>query len=624
MITVYADWTGSGQFDEINDDDYTLLPNGSYSFTHVYNLPGTYSATIHLVDEAGLSTDYPVSVVVNAIPLAGTLSANSTYSWLDSGTRTWLMDEDDYVQFTNVTGPNASRLEYHFLITDNSTQDQTEIVTNEAWCYLPDYTFGTEYTVEGWIENLVAEQDDPNATSAAARATAHQTFNVVCGSYSIPPWGTIAVDSTDIIGDGAVTTTNIPSNTPKTITFTLDPAYRKIWPSDVPLNVHLNVVELDVGSTWFGLGSPSYAVVSQTTLQANSYADGVFTFQLAAYPSNREINVEAALSLDASPTHLVGLRAPLSTNPNTFPYASSGNPGQPSAGGGPGSAPGGLGTVSAIPPPPPGTSGAVHSIKLLTDRELSLVERISQGLQLARDVLGRFIDNAGSLITAVTANPGKFLENLLYGVVNAGFTVYNQFFASDAFKNRVFQWLAAGTSLPNPSAYDFSTVGGAASFFLAYSGLTWDHLKEVIRTQIGAGNFAAIERVAEIIGTYDTPAAGATAMYDFLVALPTRLGSEFSSLLNNFSLSSLLTQAIDAAKTQLTSALLEIAPRLAAKFIPGAGILTSIYQGVMFVLDKALTLGELFTTFANSMASLARSINAAATSSNRPGTPTRV
>ncbi len=109
----------------------------------------------------------------------------------------------------------------------------------------------------------------------------------------------------------------------------------------------------------------------------------------------------------------------------------------------------------------------------------------------------------------------------------------------------------------------------------AYSGLAWDHLKDVIRAEIGAGNYAAIEQVAGLVGNLDAYQLNPSAMYDFLADLPNRLGSQFSDLLGNFNWTTMLNSLVNTAKDQLTSSLVQILPRLAAKFVRLIPILRS-------------------------------------------------
>ncbi|HEY7315532.1 MAG TPA: PKD domain-containing protein [Gemmataceae bacterium] len=63
--TYLVDWTGSGQFEELTSDEITTNPDGSISFTHNYDTPGSYSAVVQIVDGSGGSTNYTTNVVVN-------------------------------------------------------------------------------------------------------------------------------------------------------------------------------------------------------------------------------------------------------------------------------------------------------------------------------------------------------------------------------------------------------------------------------------------------------------------------------------------------------------------------------------------------------------------------------
>ncbi|NOS67691.1 MAG: hypothetical protein HOO67_04995 [Candidatus Peribacteraceae bacterium] len=141
----------------------------------------------------------------------------------------------------------------------------------------------------------------------------------------------------------------------------------------------------------------------------------------------------------------------------------------------------------------------------------------------------------------------------------------------------------------DPSSLDhtipplFTNINGVTNFLLAYSGLTWDHLKDVIRSEIGAGNYAAIERIAGITASLE---ANPVDMLSFLSNLPARFGSDLNSLVSGF-WDQLQADLMGAAKRQILSMLAQIAPRILAKFDPTAGLIVSIYDGVNFVLGCA-------------------------------------
>ena len=80
----------------------------------------------------------------------------------------------------------------------------------------------------------------------------------------------------------------------------------------------------------------------------------------------------------------------------------------------------------------------------------------------------------------------------------------------------------------------FIAIDGV-NFLLAYSDLTRDRLKDVIRSEI-TRNFAAIEKIAEITASLDS---NPTDMIGFLDELPAKLGSDSSDLLNGFTWQSL-------------------------------------------------------------------------------------
>ena len=184
--------------------------------------------------------------------------------------------------------------------------------------------------------------------------------------------------------------------------------------------------------------------------------------------------------------------------------------------------------------------------------------------------------------------------------------MFNNLASAEALKARIFAWLGAGVTLPPGVTFDFTTARGIGNFFLAYSGLTASNLKNIIREQIGAGNYAAIEKIAEATASLDS---NPTDMIGFLDELPAKLGSDFSDLLNGFTWQSLSDQLMAAASRQIVTMAIQIAPRFLAKFDPTAGLLVSIYDGLSFVLNNQVELGQILTTFVNGLGDLAASIN---------------
>ena len=122
-VSLYADWKGTGTFDQIDQGQCTVNPDGSISFTHVYTEPDNDSVVIRLGDDGGQDSNYTVNVVVPGVTPTATLTTTSPYSWgsSPSGPTGYIMGWGDSLQFTNITPANSDRLEYHFWINGDET-----------------------------------------------------------------------------------------------------------------------------------------------------------------------------------------------------------------------------------------------------------------------------------------------------------------------------------------------------------------------------------------------------------------------------------------------------------------------------------------------------------------------
>ncbi len=186
-ITYWADWTGSGEFEEITADQLTTNADGSVNFSHVYDDasgPGGYSAVIRVMNSAGQSTDYPQNVVITDVAPTGTFGPTQGGPIIPDGTP---------IEFTNVTCPSPTDTDAgftYFYSTDGSTYTSS---TSPEF-FLPDYSPGLSYTVSGYI------QAQDGATSPV-----YTTKVTVAADLSIENLGTGTVQVSETGGSGPVT-----------------------------------------------------------------------------------------------------------------------------------------------------------------------------------------------------------------------------------------------------------------------------------------------------------------------------------------------------------------------------------------------------------------------------------
>ena len=152
----------------------------------------------------------------------------------------------------------------------------------------------------------------------------------------------------------------------------------------------------------------------------------------------------------------------------------------------------------------------------------------------------------------------------------------------NTLRDQLFRWLGGVRGgLPPLDSFDLRSTRGVTAFLLQYAGLTWDHLQQVLVQQLGAGNYAAIQTVVNLLSGFDP--ANPSQIGDFVQQLPGRLqqqGIDIAEALGRLNPATLPNELLNRGLPLLQRRLLEAVPSLLAKFIPGANFLTSFYQGL--------------------------------------------
>jgi hypothetical protein len=600
--TVYADWEHNGAFDQVNDWQWQLNPDNSFSitFTHTYYTPGTFNPVIRLSDDGGQTADYNGQVTVQGVNPAGTLGTTSPYFWNTSGTTdlTYAMSPGpngiltpqtatavvdgsgtntftlnpgspttDVLRFTNVTPPDTVGLEYHFFITDTSpggSGTAVETVTDQPTLALPDYKEGKTYHVEGFVKDMYSANQSPR-----------QSLNVVVGDWNRALWGTLSQQGQDAPPDASTDFIRINSNTATGMQFKVDSAGFGVWPSNSPIRVYWQTQVYDISPWFLGvLGSPRHDLLPNES--TSGWADGTgdtFTFTVPGGPDYREIHVFATVKI------------PGTSDPTGVTLGTAGL-----AGNAPGS------SAFAV--------SQRFEMVFRTNQPPTILDQLVNGLQMVRDLASRLVNSAGNIISAIISDPGTFFNNLFNGLGQAAHQVFDNL-TGDGLRQRLFQWLTGGVTLPNLSSFNFSTLDGIKNFLIQYAGLTWDHLKSVIMQQVGAGNWAAASKIYDLLQPLDPTRGGdPTQVWSWLQGLPAALGAD-ADVLDNFDFSAMASDLWSKAQTQLANSAAQIVPRLLAKFVPGAGFIVSLYQGLTWVLNNQQTISDFINAFCNALDNLA-------------------
>jgi hypothetical protein len=203
-ISIYADWTGSGEFDLVDSEEWigNLWNEGVASFTHFYDdgkPSGVYSAKVRIENEAGANSEYPVDVHVRDVAPIATLTAGSpgagsvgrkVTNVAYSKQEVWAISESTSIGFFDAGDASAADLasqEYHFIVRKYDVEGRVLVETTEhlqqkdPWIQLPEYKAGRSYEVEAWL------------TDKDSVEFSHQAINVVMeGNVDGEPYGMFA------------------------------------------------------------------------------------------------------------------------------------------------------------------------------------------------------------------------------------------------------------------------------------------------------------------------------------------------------------------------------------------------------------------------------------------------
>lgn len=133
--------------------------------------------------------------------------------------------------------------------------------------------------------------------------------------------------------------------------------------------------------------------------------------------------------------------------------------------------------------------------------------------------------------------------------------------------------------------------------------------------ELGQGNAAAVSVISKLFANSvpSDPNSAPESMLSFLSALPSRMQTDpdlqaaFGGITLNGIVESAKQKIVDEAVSNFTKAI----PQLAAKFVPGAGAVLSIVNGLQWILNNQGAMQDLFNAFVNQT-----SLNAIA--SNQP------
>jgi hypothetical protein len=568
-LSVLADWTGEMTFEEVAPDEMTVNGDGSVSFSHVYDgltqAQRTFPAVIRIEDDGGQYTDHTVNVTVSDVKPTATLTAGTQIAFKDtSGQDVWAIQPGQAMAFDNVQVPSeydASGLTYHFQITDTLTGRMKDLALTESSVSLPNYTGGRIYTVTAWVtdranqssdvQTVTVVVDDPSGYDPEGPRGGFPVTGGIYGSLFISGGPQSSATPPPDYNRFGYEPTIVKTNYPVNQSFT---ALYQLDEASLAFaqqrgyTIRYNVTTEIYDVEQFSIWSDNHDLLSQTNVQQSGN-----TIQLAGQPADRETVV---------------LVQPV--------FLTAG------------------GQVAVM--------GDFERIIVDTPKTPTVIQQFQDLYQGLRSLLQQFGSAADDIFDAVTSDPVAFVGNLVNGLQGAVGQFINEL--PSTLERGLNGWLLnnVDAGLEVFRNLDLSNVNAATttSFLLQYAGLTWDHVYQVALQTLGAGNVAALEKVVDWFG-------GANPLDPLDPASMTRFVNNIGQSADQ------LRSQIEAkirliVETQLPGALAQAA----AKFTPGVGWITSLVNGLGWLLGNSQQLPGLATAFLDSFQSLAGAGGAAA------------
>ncbi|MDY3562921.1 polymorphic toxin-type HINT domain-containing protein [Gemmata sp. JC673] len=579
IVTAYVNWgePAEQEFVQINEGDYRINPDGSISFTHRYlDVPdsgNTFTATIRLEDEWGLQKEFAAAVTVNNVApnfvfSAGWQAADLGNDWVEL----WSLTEGQALAFTKVADPMTAadnphedgEYRFHWVI-----DGAAEVVTQTPWLALPDYTRGKLHTVRAWVTDGETPEGPHVPVKVFVEGPQDNAEVTWGGVRSHAIYGTFTLDGTAVPADfnpyvnSNIHKVNWPVGTAATVRFSLDPASALMAATfGYEVVYHAQVRVYDVEQ--FSIGGGNFELLDSTHLTNGS---GAFTVPVPNH-DDRMVTIFGWAYFVHNGQIVRGVQSYIGTEEA-----------------------GGLGVTLETPKTPTTWSQVVDTYLLLR----------SLGSQLA--------DKGEALVSAFAANSGRVVNVLLEGFAKGVGQFVSDLVPSQnpdgsvspgALADALFKWLMGdGQSalVTTFGAANWADANTIKEFLLQYSGLTIEHVMDVVREQLGAGNLAALEKVtAWFEGADGTPVTSVRAFIDKVKAEIDALTPEERGALS-LDPAVLMSQMKEAFEKKVTESLGKLGAQVAAKFVPGAGALLSVYNGVSWVIANKDRLTGLFTQF---------------------------
>lgn len=585
---VWADFDGTNQFELIDNSDWTYDPvSQSITFTHTYddNKPGdaAYKAQVTVTDDWDAEATSKVDVTVVNVAPSATLSAGVHISTLTSSKQeVWGIRPGEFLRFDNIVEPSdadMSTLTYVWLVDGNPILDEFGDEDNSDVVSMPTYKVGESHMVEAYIRDKDGGEsrhehfkvvDLPDwspelpvgwvvdglefVVPAADRLVdltdqTDKTLLTGFGPYLNGVYGTFTVNGASPPAEYIpyaqmpTVTESLTEDQAITPVFSFDPKSRE-FAADSKATVRYRVREEIIDVSEWSLWDPSYEVLSSTFNVYTGTADQSFPITISGLPKDRKVVVTVLPELMKDGQVL-----------RTAPFYQ----------------------FIGFTPKTPTTLGTVKDI-----------------WRIVKELGSQFGQATATLFNSmVTDGFTHILTNLTEGLSGA----VDDFFTNiEAYTQQAFfKWLG-GDVLPQ-GLTNFNPLdpnNDIPAFVLQYAGITWDKVQTMLLGEFGSGNIAALTDFTDrfLAGNPDTsdPKTMVTFLSN-LAAVPD-FGFDWAKLKSD-----LVTSVTD----QITEAVARAVPQVAAMFIPGMGMVRSLYRGLTWVLENRQQLADVFSKIVDSL-----------------------
>ncbi len=197
------------------------------------------------------------------------------------------------------------------------------------------------------------------------------------------------------------------------------------------------------------------------------------------------------------------------------------------------------------------------------------------------------IDKGSAVLKAIFTKPIQFVKNLVNAAIT-GFKNFGKNFLKH-LKDSLFEWLTGSLGgITLPETWDFR---GIISVALQMIGISYQNIRKHMVTVMGENVVAGLEKTFTLVKTLITE--GPMAAWEQLKEMAGEMRDAFIDAVKDYVKMKIIEEAIKA---------------VGALLIPGAGIIKailSIYDTIVFFIQKAKQIAEMIGSFLGSIAEIA-------------------